>query len=459
MPREISGVILTPVYIPPQADTDLALGELYKAVNRQETTRPEAACIVVGDFNTANFRKVAPKFVQHVLCSTRGSRTLDHCYTPFRDEYKARPRPPFGKSDHSSILLLPTYRQKLKQDIMYGLGGNSWFSLLDQGKAYHQGFMTKVSRPMTAFVTPWGLYEWIRIPGFGLKNAPAAFQRCMKECLEGLRDDICIPYLDDTIVFRKSFLDHVNDVRTVLQWLGQNGKSIAARKIAPQSTIYRIIKNFKERGSIVAKKAPGRPRKTSKRQDHLLKVFQLRDRATSSAELAQEWQQAGVSASARTVRRRLLEQGLVSRRAAKKPLLSRKNIRDRLIFCKRYREWTAEDWGKVIFSDESPFRLFGTSGKQLVRRRRAKGIGSLTVLPKNTAMNKEWYQNVLREQLLPTVQEQFEFLALKWAVCERFRDYLIGSSCTVYTDNNPLTYVLSTAKLNATGHRLLSYAE
>ncbi|KAL7854680.1 hypothetical protein SRHO_G00168700 [Serrasalmus rhombeus] len=53
---------------------------------------------------------------------------------------------------------------------------------------------------------------------------------------------------------------------------GLTGKSIAARKIAPQSTIYRIIKNFKERGSIVAKKAPGRPRKTSKRQDRLLSV-------------------------------------------------------------------------------------------------------------------------------------------------------------------------------------------
>uniref|UniRef100_A0A087X440 Transposase Tc1-like domain-containing protein n=1 Tax=Poecilia formosa TaxID=48698 RepID=A0A087X440_POEFO len=215
---------------------------------------------------------------------------------------------------------------------------------------------------------------------------------------------------------------------------GLTGKSyIAAIKIAPQSIIYCIIKNVKERGFIVAKKAPGCPRKTSKRQDRLLKVFQLRDWTTSSAKLAQEWQQAGVSASACTVRQRLLEQGLVSRRAAKKPLLSRKNIRDRLIFCKRYREWTAEDWGKVIFSDESPFRLFGTSGKQLDRRRRgerrhqsclmptvehpetihvwgcfsAKGVGSLTVLPQNTAMNKEWYQNVLREQFLPTVREQF----------------------------------------------------
>ena len=55
--------------------------------------------------------------------------------------------------------------------------------------------------------------------------------------------------------------------------------------------------------------------------------------------------------------------GLVSRRAAKKPLLYCKNIRDRLILCKRYRDWTAEDWGKVIFSDESPFRLFEASGK------------------------------------------------------------------------------------------------
>ncbi len=49
---------------------------------------------------------------------------------------------------------------------------------------------------------------------------------------------------------------------------------------------------------------------------------------------------------------------------------------------------------------------------------------------------------------------KLEFLALKWAVCERFRDYLYHApSFVVYTDNNPLTYVLTTAKLNATGHR------
>src|SRR4029434_10958359 len=71
---------------------------------------------------------------------------------------------------------------------------------------------------------------------------------------------------------------------------GFTGKDIAASKIAPKSTIYRIIKNFKESGSIVVKKASGRPRKSSKRQDRLLKLIQLRDRGTTSTELAQEWQ-------------------------------------------------------------------------------------------------------------------------------------------------------------------------
>ncbi len=105
--------IITAVYIPPQANTDQALKELYRNISEQETTHPDAAFIITGDFNKANFRTIAPKYFQRVTINTRGDRTLDHCYSPFRDAYKSLPRPPFGKSDHSSVLLLPAYRQKL----------------------------------------------------------------------------------------------------------------------------------------------------------------------------------------------------------------------------------------------------------------------------------------------------------------------------------------------------------
>lgn len=51
---------------------------------------------------------------------------------------------------------------------------------------------------------------------------------------------------------------------------------------------------------------------------------------------------------------------------------------------------------------------------------------------------------------------KLEFLALKWSVTEKFHDYLYGSSFTVITDNNPLTYILTSAKLDAASHRWLA---
>ena len=48
---------------------------------------------------------------------------------------------------------------------------------------------------------------------------------------------------------------------------------------------------------------------------------------------------------------------------------------------------------------------------------------------------------------------KLEFLCLKWSVCEKFYDYLYGHSFEVRTDGNPLTYVMTSARLDATGHR------
>jgi len=116
------------------------------------------------------------------------------------------------------------------QDILDGLGSNPWFSLLDQGKAYHHGFMFPASRYLTRFMTPWGLHEWIRIP-FGLMNTHAAFRRFMEECLEGLRDKIRIPYLDDILVFTESFDKQVEAVLRVLIRLQSHGVKLKTKKL------------------------------------------------------------------------------------------------------------------------------------------------------------------------------------------------------------------------------------
>ncbi len=57
-----------------------------------------------------------PTFHQHVSCPTRGPNTLDHCYTQFKNAYKARSLPGFGKSDHVAIFLTPEYKQRIVQE-------------------------------------------------------------------------------------------------------------------------------------------------------------------------------------------------------------------------------------------------------------------------------------------------------------------------------------------------------
>lgn len=82
-----------------------------------------------------------------------------------------------------------------------------------------------------------------------------------------------------------------------------------------------------------------------------------------------------------------------------------------------------------------------------------KGLGAVLY------QNQSWKMRVIgygshtltpAEQIYHLQSGKLEFLGLKWAVCDKFRDYLFyAPHFTVFTDNNPLTCILSSAKLHA----------
>lgn len=134
------------------------------------------------------------------------------------------------------------------QDTLNSLAGQTWFSTIDQGKAYHNGFIGPLSRPLTAFITPWGLYEWDRIP-IGLKNAPAEFQRFMENILDDYRNKICAPYLDNVIVYSASLQDDIEHIHLILRRFKENGIKFKAEASSFQEGSC-VFRSYHVRGGI-----------------------------------------------------------------------------------------------------------------------------------------------------------------------------------------------------------------
>ncbi|CAF0950498.1 unnamed protein product [Didymodactylos carnosus] len=107
--------------------------------------------------------------------------------------------------------------------------GSTWFSKLDLKSGYFQVPISECDKPKTAFATQDGLWEFNRLPQ-GLINSPPTFQRIMNETLGNLRWDICLVYLDDIIIYSKSFEQHVKDVDKVCQVLAKANFKLNSEK-------------------------------------------------------------------------------------------------------------------------------------------------------------------------------------------------------------------------------------
>ena len=112
-------------------------------------------------------------------------------------------------------------------DIFASLGGTKYFSSLDFLKGYHQIPLEDSSKEKTAFVTENALYEYNYLP-FGLNCAPSWFQKCMSKLLNGLTN--CIAYLDDIIIYSKSFDGHLEDLQNVFHRIRNAGMKLKGSK-------------------------------------------------------------------------------------------------------------------------------------------------------------------------------------------------------------------------------------
>ena len=112
-------------------------------------------------------------------------------------------------------------------DLTARLERSTIFSKLDLHKGFHQKPVRLRDMPKTAVITPFGLWEFIRMP-FRLQNEGLTFQCFMDEVLEGL--EYCFIYLDDMLIGSKSREKHVQHLREVLCKLEEHGIVLNGKK-------------------------------------------------------------------------------------------------------------------------------------------------------------------------------------------------------------------------------------
>ena len=102
------------------------------------------------------------------------------------------------------------------EDIFSQLNGVKYFSTLDLRAGYHHIGLTADSKPKTAFTSPFGKYEYVKVP-FGLAQAPVYFQELMTGVLKDL--PFAMAYLDDIIIYSSTPEEHLQHIKTVFKKL------------------------------------------------------------------------------------------------------------------------------------------------------------------------------------------------------------------------------------------------
>ncbi|GFW59129.1 retrovirus-related Pol polyprotein from transposon 17.6 [Trichonephila clavipes] len=146
---------------------------------------------------------------------------IEECESPYASPVVLIPKPNgtfrlcIDYRKLNEITVADTYPLLRMDDLLHQAKLTPFMSTLDLRAGYHQVKVHVEDQDKTAFVCPFGTYRFLRMP-YGLRNAPATFQRLMNRFCNGLEDILALPYLDDIIITQKGIEVDPEKVASIL---------------------------------------------------------------------------------------------------------------------------------------------------------------------------------------------------------------------------------------------------
>ena len=292
--------------------------------------------------------------------------------------------------------------------------------------------MDKESKPLTTFIVgPLGFYECERMP-FWLTNTPPTFQQLVETCLRDLNLNWCIIQLDDIVIFSEDPSCHLVRLEAVFKKL-----EYARLKLKP-SKCELFHQQITYVGHIVSTQGIATNRK----------MTEVIEKWPTPTTITKAWSFLGFTGYYHLFIPKFAQpfHKLMSGENAGKKKAS---------FSWDNKCWWSFDELKCLCT-MAPNLAYTSFTRPFKLHTDACGSGLRAVLyqtcnDRTDAVISHASRSLIKAEMHYPAHK-LEFLALKWAVIEIFHEYLYVSTFDVYTDNNPLTYVLMMAKLDVTSH-------
>lgn len=288
----------------------------------------------------------------------------------------------------------------------------------------------------------------------GITNAPSTFQRLMERCMGDINLKEVLVFLDDLIVFSDSLEEHEKRLQHVLLRLRENGLKLSQSKCRFFQTSVRYLGHIVSREGVETDPEKTAATKTWPVPQTLKQLRSFLGFAGYYRRFIKDYSKIVKPLNDLTGGYPPLRKGQKTVNVAGKYFIPRAPFAER---------WTPACQAAFECIKEkltsSPVLAFANPKIPYVLHTDASstGLGAALYQEQEGKMRVIAYAS---RGLTPSESRypahKLEFLALKWSIVEKFHDYLYGNTFTVVTDNNPLTYVLTSAKLDAASHRWLA---